>query len=142
MVDRSTDTAIRPIGVVIVDDQALFRQAARAVVDAAPGFLFLGEAVCGEDAVSLAAQLHPDLMLVDFRLPGISGLETCARLARLRPQPFVFLVSANVDAALPELAVAHGAVGFMQKHALRPQALRAMWEARYPYDSGFESSVM
>src|SRR3954453_4105239 len=107
------DTPNRPVGVVIVDDQALFRRAVRAVVDATPGFAFLGEGMRGEDAVSLAAQVHPDLMLVDYRLPGLSGLEACARLARLRPRPLIVLVSADADPALPELAVDHGAAGFL-----------------------------
>src|SRR3954454_23340081 len=101
MVCDSADTSFPVVGVVSVDDQALFRGAVRAVVDATPGFTFLGEAARGEDGVSLAAQLHPDLMLVDVRMPGISGLETSDRLARLSPRPFVVLVSADDQPRLP-----------------------------------------
>src|SRR3954465_15640542 len=126
----SADTSFPAVGVVAVDDQALFRGAVRAVVDATPGFTLLGEAACGEDGVSLAARLHPALMVVDLRMPGISGLETSARLARLCPRPFVVLVSADEDPRLPELAHAHGAIAFLLKRALRPRTLRALWELR------------
>jgi DNA-binding NarL/FixJ family response regulator len=142
MVRNPADPASHSVGVVTVDDQPLFRQAARAVIDATPGFALLGEAGTGEEAVGLAARLQPDLMIVDYRLPGISGLETSARLARLRPRPFVLLVSSDAGPALPELAVAHGAVAFLPKHALRSRALRDVWERRYPDDSESESSAM
>jgi DNA-binding NarL/FixJ family response regulator len=72
----------------------------------------------------------------------MSGLEACARLARLRPRPFVVLVSSTADPALPELATEHGAVGFLPKHALRPRTLREQWERRYSDDSESESSAM
>src|SRR3954463_14716863 len=130
MVCDSADTSFRVVGVVSVDDHALFRGAVRAVVDATPGFTFLGEAARGEDGVSLAAQLHPDLMVVDVRMPGISGLETGARLARLSPRPFVVLVSADDDPRLPELALAHGAIAFLPKRALRPRTLQTLWQLR------------
>src|SRR3954462_5392734 len=123
----SADTSFPAVGVVSVDDQALFRGAVRAVIDATPGFTLLGEAARGEDGVSLAAQLHPDLMLVDLRMPGISGLETSARLARLSPRPVVVLVSADDQPRLPELALAHGAIAFLPNRALRPGTLRALW---------------
>src|SRR3954454_4420503 len=128
MVCDSADTWSPAVGVVSVDDHALFRRAVRAVVDATPGFTFVGEAARGEDAVSLAAPLHPDLMLVDVRMPGISGLETSARLARLSPRPAVVLVSADDQSRLPELALAHGAIAFLPKPALRPSTLRALWQ--------------
>src|SRR4051812_46497947 len=128
MLCNSADTSLPVVGVVSVDDHALFRGAVRAVVDATPGFTFLGESACGEDGVSLATQLRPDLMLVDVRMPGISGLETSARLARLSPRPFVVLVSADDEPQLPELALAHGAIAFLPKRALRPSTLRALWE--------------
>jgi DNA-binding NarL/FixJ family response regulator len=136
VVRNSAETASRAVGVVTVDDQAVFRHVARAVIDATHGFAFLGEAACGEDAVRLDARLHPDLLLVDLRLPGMSGLETCARLARLHPRPLIVLVSSSADLALGELAVAHGAAGFLPKQALGPWTLRELWERRGGDDSG------
>src|SRR3954454_5327705 len=87
MFPDAADTSCVPIGVVTVDDQALFRAAVRAVVDATRELTLLGEAERGEDGVRLAARVHPDLVVVDLQMPGISGLETSARLARLSPRP-------------------------------------------------------
>src|SRR3954462_8501695 len=112
MVCDSADTSFTVVGGVSVDDQALFRGAVRAVVDATPGFTFLGEAARGEDGVSFAAQLRADLMLVDVRMPGIPGLETSARLADRRPRPAGGPLSADDRLQLPELALAHGAIAF------------------------------
>jgi len=120
----------REVGVVIADDQAVFRDAARAVVEATPGFTLLGEAVCGEDAVSLAARLHPDLVIVDLRMPDISGLQTSERLALLERRPFVVLVSVSDVPGLSELALEHGAFAFLSKRELRPSTLRELWERR------------
>jgi len=116
--------------VLVVDDHAPFREAAGAVVAATPEFTLIGEASCGEDAVQLAARVHPDLVVVDVQMPGISGFETSARLGRLRPRPSVVLVSADDDPELSELARAYGAIGFLPKATLRPSTLRALWSRR------------
>jgi DNA-binding NarL/FixJ family response regulator len=129
-VPNPLDTVIRRVGVVVVDDHAPFREAAGAVVAATPEFILLGEAACGEDGVSLATRVHPDLMVVDVQMPGISGFETTARLGRLRPRPFVVLVSADDDSHLSELALAYGAIGFLPKGTVRPSTLRALWARR------------
>src|SRR4051794_25879607 len=136
MVRNLADTANHTVGVVTVDDQPLFRDVARAVVDATAGFTLLGEAACGEDAVRLAARLQPDLMLVDVGLPDISGFETCVRLARLHPRPFVLVISANEDPIFSELAGSHGAIGFLSKRALHPRTLRGLWAQREGSEGG------
>ena len=65
--------------VLIVDDQKTFRMAARMVVEATDGFDVVGEAETGEDSVAMAAELVPDLVLMDVNLPGIDGLDRRAR---------------------------------------------------------------
>jgi DNA-binding NarL/FixJ family response regulator len=130
MARNGAQTASLAVSVVSVDDQALFREVLREVVKAMAGFTLVAEAACGEDAITLAERLHPDLMIVDVRMPDVSGLEVSARLASLRPRPVVVLVSGSDHRGLPELAVAHGALGFLAKHAIRPRTLRALWERR------------
>jgi DNA-binding NarL/FixJ family response regulator len=111
-----------------VDDQPLFRDAARAVIAATPGFEPVAELPRGEDALELLAQLHPDLVLVDVSLPGLDGLETSRRLAASEQAPLVVLISADDDPVVRESARANGAAAFLSKQDLRPGALRALWE--------------
>jgi DNA-binding NarL/FixJ family response regulator len=73
------------VGVLIVDDQAPFRRAARAVVTATPGFEVIGEAESGEEAVELAEDLAPEVVLMDINLPGINGIEATRRITAAHP---------------------------------------------------------
>jgi DNA-binding NarL/FixJ family response regulator len=117
-----------PVRVLTVDDQPLFRDAARAVVSATPGFVSLAEVPSGEDALALVDSLRPDLVLLDVSLPGIDGLETSRRLTASDPAPVVLLISAEDDPGLRESALDCGAVSFVSKAELRPGILRAVWE--------------
>ena len=118
----------RPVRVLTVDDQPVFRDAARAVVSATPGFEPLAEVGSGEDALALLDKLQPDVVLLDISLPGIDGLETCRRLRSARPAPLVVLISADDDPALRDSASEYGAAAFVAKQELRPGILRALWE--------------
>jgi DNA-binding NarL/FixJ family response regulator len=117
-----------PVRVLTVDDQPLFRDAARAVVSATPGFVSLAEVPTGEDALALFDRLRPDFVLLDVSLPGIDGLETSRRLTAGDPAPVVLLVSAQDDPGLRDSARECGAVAFVSKEELRPAILRAMWD--------------
>jgi DNA-binding NarL/FixJ family response regulator len=116
------------VRVLTVDDQPLFREAARAVVDATPGFEPLEDVTSGEEALERLDRLRPDVVLIDVRLPGIDGLEACRRLCAARPALLVVLLSADDDPVLRESAVEAGAAGFVAKKDLRPSVLRTIWE--------------
>ena len=116
------------VRVLTVDDRPVFRDAARAVIAATPGFEALAEVASGEDALALADTLRPDLVLLDFGLPGIDGLETSRRLTATEPAPVVVLISADDDPVLRDAARDHGAAGFVAKKELRPGILRTLWD--------------
>ncbi|GAA3222795.1 hypothetical protein GCM10017691_09230 [Pseudonocardia petroleophila] len=118
-----------PVRVLVVDDQRPFRLAAAAVLARTPGFLLVGEAGTGEEAVTLAATLHPDLVLLDVRLPGISGVEAAARIAQHAPRTVVVLCSSYARADLPFPVDSPGVSAYLHKEELRPSALRSVWEA-------------
>ena len=91
------------VGVMIVDDQAPFRRAARMVMAATPGFDVVGEAETGEEAVELFERLQPGLVLMDINLGrGINGIEATRRITAAHPDATVILLSTYQAADLPE----------------------------------------
>jgi two-component system invasion response regulator UvrY len=97
-----------PVRVLVVDDQRPFRLVAAAVLARTPGFLLVGEAATGEEAVTLADALRPDLVLLDVRLPGISGVEAAASIVARVPGTVVVLCSSYAGADLPFPSTARG----------------------------------
>lgn len=89
------------VSVLIVDDQAPFRSAARAVLAMSPGFQPVAEAESGEAAVAAATELAPELVLMDIHLPGINGIEATRRILRAHPATVVILLSTYPAADLP-----------------------------------------
>jgi two-component system invasion response regulator UvrY len=115
------------VGILTVDDQPLFRQAARDVIEATPGFACVGEAASGQEALEVVARLGPALILVDVRMPGMDGIETARRVLRARPSTVVVLVSVEDPADLPSNALSSGAAALIRKQDFRPTVLRRLW---------------
>ena len=113
----------RPVGVLIVDDQAPFRRAARAVVTATPGFDVVGEAESGEEAVDLMGELHAGLVLMDINLPGISGIEATRRITAAHPEVVTVLLSTYRREDLPPDAGTCGAAAYVNKEEFGPSVL-------------------
>jgi DNA-binding NarL/FixJ family response regulator len=123
-----TDTP--PIAVLIVDDQAPFRNAARAVVTMTPGFDVVGEAESGEDAVRMAADLAPGLVLMDINLPGINGIEATRQITAARPETVVMLLSTYREEDLPPGADDCGAACYVNKEQFGPDVVEDLWAKR------------
>jgi DNA-binding NarL/FixJ family response regulator len=117
------------VRVLIVDDQAPFRLAARFVVEATDGFEVLAEVESGEDAVRVADELSPDLVLVDVKLPGIDGLEATRRIRAHSDGVTVLLLSTYESEDYAARAVECGAAGFIPKSEFGPDTLSSAWEA-------------
>jgi two-component system, NarL family, invasion response regulator UvrY len=115
------------IGVLLVDDHAQFRRAARDLVEATPGFEVLGEAASGEEALRMVHDLDPALVLLDVRLPGMDGIEIARSITSVTPHPTVFLISVDDPADLPATINSCGAATFVRKRDLRPAGLRTQW---------------
>jgi DNA-binding NarL/FixJ family response regulator len=117
-----------PVHVLIVDDQAPFRRAARAVLAATPEFEAVGEAESGEQALELADELAPALVLMDINMPGISGIEASRRITDSRPHTVVVLLSTYQADDLPAEAASCGAAGYVHKEDFGPAVLRDIWD--------------
>ena len=120
------------VGVLIVDDQAPFRSAARAVLSMTRGFGVVGEAETGSEAVELAAALGPDLVLMDINMPGMDGIEATRRIVADRPATLVVLVSTYTADDVPGDVDGCGAVAYLNKEDLAPRVLRELWETHGP----------
>lgn len=128
--DRATGDGPPAVRVLIVDDQRPFRLAVSSLLRRDPGFELVGEAESGEQAVELAASLHPDLVLMDITMPGIGGVTATQRILTLKPPPMVVLCSTYAKADRPEAAATSGAAAYVSKEELAPGVLRSLWEAR------------
>ena len=117
------------IGVLVVDDQALFRRVALEVVAATPGFEPLGEAASGEEALALAADLKPELILLDVRMPVMDGIETARRLSTAYPRGVIVLISIDYPSELPDEVGSCGAKALIRKQDFGSLALRRLWDA-------------
>jgi two-component system, NarL family, invasion response regulator UvrY len=116
------------VGVLIVDDQAPFRDVARTVVALSPGFEVVAEAASGEEAVTAALDRRPQLVLMDINLPGISGLEATRRIVDERPETIVILLSTYTRDDLPDDARTTGAARYVHKEDFSPAVLRETWD--------------
>jgi two-component system, NarL family, invasion response regulator UvrY len=125
---RENAAVSRPVPVLIVDDQAPFRRAARAVLAATPGFDPVGEAESGEQALDLVESLAPALVLMDINMPGIDGIEASRRIVGGHPGTVVFLLSTYRADDLPEGAKSCGAAGYIHKEEFGSAVLRDLWD--------------
>jgi DNA-binding NarL/FixJ family response regulator len=116
------------VRVLSVDDQAPFREAARAVLERAKGFDLVAEAESGEDAVAQVDAIVPDLVLMDINMGGISGIEAAAQIVATHPEVTIFLLSTyNVEDLPPDVASC-GAAAYINKEEFGGRVLKATWE--------------
>ena len=113
------------MSVLIVDDHPGFRRIARALLEA-EGFEVVGEATDGEEALRIAAELAPTLVLLDVQLPGIDGFEVASKLTAGGGGPDVVLVSSRDGSDFGPLVAQSGALGFVPKDELSGERLTAL----------------
>ena len=119
-----------PRSVLVVDDQAPFRLAARAVLRRLEGFEFAGEARSGPEAIELVAALHPALILMDIQMPQMNGIEATRRIVAEHPEVVVILCSTQDPNDLPGDAALSGAIAYVSKEHLSAAAILELWENR------------
>jgi DNA-binding NarL/FixJ family response regulator len=117
-----------PIRVLVCDDQALIRTGFTTIIDAQPDLAVVGECGDGRAAVDLAARLHPDVVVMDVRMPVLDGIEATRLLAGAgaeRPVKVLVVTTFNLDEYVYE-ALRAGASGFLLKDAPPAQLLHGI----------------
>jgi len=104
-----------PIRVLLVDDQALFREGLRTLLGMQPGLVVVGEAANGEEALRLAAKLGPQVVLMDLRMPVLDGVTATRRLHEAQPDCRVIVLTTFDDDEYVFEGLRAGAVGYLLK---------------------------
>ncbi|TQN44344.1 LuxR family two component transcriptional regulator [Blastococcus colisei] len=115
-----------PLRVLVVEDHPLFRKGVVALLEATADFSVAGVAVSGEDAVSRARELRPDVVLMDLQLPGISGIEATREIVAAETGVRVLVLSLFEDEESVFLALCAGARGYVLKDADEDELLGAI----------------
>ena len=105
------------IKILIVDDHALVRMGIKRLLDDLPDMKVVAEAENGEIALSLVKLHHPDIVLLDMKMPGIDGWEVTRRLKKTHPNVKIIAVTAICAEPLPSRVLQLGAVGYLTKES-------------------------
>jgi DNA-binding NarL/FixJ family response regulator len=117
---------IEPTRILIADDHALFRDGLRALLDSVPDTEVVGEAATGDEAIAQAAELQPDVVLMDIQMPQPNGIEATRRILCTSPHIGVIVVTMFEDDDSVFAAVRAGARGYVLKGADQAEMLRAI----------------
>lgn len=112
--------------ILIADDHPLFRSGMHALLAADAETVVIGEATTGAEAISLAASLQPDVILMDLQMPGVGGIEATRRIQHTSPQIRILVVTMYEDDHSVFTAMRAGAHGYLLKGASPDEVLRAI----------------
>lgn len=115
-----------PIRVLVADDHPFYREGVRAMLTVVPETEVIGEAATGEEVIAKAAELQPDVILMDIKMPGINGIEATRRILGASPHIRVLVVTMFDDDESVFAAMRAGARGYLLKDATLDDVLRAV----------------
>ncbi len=114
------------INVMLVDDHDLVRTGIKLMLNDISGIKVVGEASNGEDAVKMSRECHPQVVLMDVKMPGIGGFEATRKLLRQNPDIRVLVVSTVDDDIFPSRLLQVGAAGYLTKGASMDEMVKAI----------------
>ncbi|HEV2768453.1 MAG TPA: response regulator transcription factor [Acidimicrobiales bacterium] len=119
-------TPERPVRVLLADDHPVYRLGLRALLQSLGGFEVVGEATDGAEAVTVALETRPDVVVMDLQMPGMSGIEATRRITERRPDIAVLVLTYSDEDQSVLDAVLAGARGYVLKEAGTDNILRAI----------------
>ncbi len=126
----SSSSLFSPVTILIADDHDLVRIGLRHMLAGIKDFIVIGEAASGEEALDKAAELGPEIVLMDVRMPGIGGIEATVRMARRAPGSRVIALTACADDPFPDRLLEAGAMAFLTKDSDLDELVLAINEVR------------
>jgi two-component system, NarL family, response regulator NreC len=117
---------MKRIRILLADDHAVVRQGFKMILSAQPDMEIVGEAGNGREAVELAGQLHPDIIVMDVAMPELNGIEATRRLAASEPHSRVVALSMHKDSVYVREILRAGARGYLLKDSPAPDLLAAV----------------
>ncbi len=114
------------IKILLVDDHELVRLGIKRLLQDVPGLKVVGEASTGEEAIRLAKETIPDVVLMDVQMPGIGGLEATRKMVRHNPDIKVLALTIYGDEPYPSRLLQAGAVGYITKGCAAEEMIRAI----------------
>jgi len=118
-----------PIRVLVVDDQPVFTEMLRVVLDMQPDIEVVGMAFTGEEGLQAALEMKPDVLLVDYHMPGMTGLDVIQELKAAGQEVITVVLTADTDEAVMAGAIAAGAAGYITKQQALNEVVQAVRSA-------------
>ncbi len=118
------------IRILIADDHGVLRAGLRALLDAESDLQVVGEATDGSEALRLAGELRPDIVLLDVSMPGPGGIKVTRKLGKVVPDARILILTIHEDEQLLQKAIQAGASGYITKRAIKSElinAIHAVW---------------
>jgi len=114
------------VRILLADDHSLLREGLRLLLERQPEFAVVGEAGDGREAVRLAEELHPDVVVMDIAMPELNGIEATLRIVNGLPRTSVLILSMHHDESYVARALKAGARGYLLKDSLKADLLNAV----------------
>lgn len=112
--------------ILIVDDQPVFREVARALLERDGDFDVVAEAGDGADAIAMVGEIHPDVVIMDIQMSAMSGIEATRKILSEHPDANVILTSMTAESEYTRLVTEIGALAFIAKRNLNAMSLRSV----------------
>ena len=130
MADETDDMTGTPTRVLIADDHPVFRDGLASLLEPLPGIEVVARASDGHEAVALAAEHVPDVIVMDVQMPGLNGIEATRQVVAHRPQVGVLVLTMGEDDGTVLSALRAGARGYLRKGAEQDEIVRAIETVR------------
>ena len=112
--------------ILLVDDHEVVRLGLKALLERHPQFDVIGEAASAREALELVANIHPDVVVMDIRLPGTSGIEACEEITSRFPETRVLMLTSYAEDEMLFSAIRAGASGYVLKQIGGEELVRAL----------------